>query len=380
MSHNASAYPDTDNAHDSEDDCYEDLTGTFKQNRMDLAIAVEGNKMLIKRKLISKDDLSYFILSGVKLTSQILGQGSYGTVYKAEHNGTACAAKRVNLYRDLVKSHHTDRLSERMAQNFLLECLQHSKLCHPNVVRTLGVFYDNDQTILPVLVMELMQYNLTQLLRKSHNIIMYVKLSILQDVSRGLCYLHTQNPPIVHQALYSDNILFTEGLTAKIGDFKTGSETVSDQALLSVRRNRGSNDFLPDSHDNLTYEPPLNVFSFGCVICHVITQKWPVTQCQTPVVLVGSTGPIRSYSARPGSSVKKTYQNHVYMFEGNTTDDWCVEKHQNYIDQISDDSLKQLVEACLQRNSKNRPHMSLIYERITRIMEGELGFHYISAC
>ena len=124
---------------------------------MDLAIGVEGNKMLIKRK-ISKDDLSYFILSGVKLTSQVLGQGSYGTVYKAEHNGTACAAKRVDLYRDLVNSRHTDRLSERMAQNFLLECLQHSKLCHPNIVKMLGVFYDNDQTqILPVLVMELMQ-------------------------------------------------------------------------------------------------------------------------------------------------------------------------------------------------------------------------------
>ena len=72
---------------------------------------------------------------------------------------------------------------------------------------------------------------------------MYVKLSILQDISRGLCYLHARNPPIVHQALYSDNILLTKDLTAKIGDFKTGANTISDQALLSIRRNRDSNDF-----------------------------------------------------------------------------------------------------------------------------------------
>ena len=72
---------------------------------------------------------------------------------------------------------------------------------------------------------------------------MYIKLSILQDVSRGLCYLHAQNPPIVHQALYSDNILLTKGLVAKIGDFKTGAETVSDQVLLSVRQIGISMDF-----------------------------------------------------------------------------------------------------------------------------------------
>ena len=87
-----------------------------------------------------------------------------------------------------------------------------------------GVFYRDEQTILPVLVMELMEYNLTQLLEKHQNICMYIKLSILQDVSRGLCYLHSQNPPIVHQALYSDNILLTKCLIAKLGDFKTGEK------------------------------------------------------------------------------------------------------------------------------------------------------------
>ena len=86
--------------------------------------------------------------------------------------------------------------------------------------------------------MELMECNLTKLLEKTHNILMYIKLSILHNVSRGLCYLHAQNPPIVHQALYSDNILLTKGLIAKIGDFKTGEETVSDRALLSVQQKR----------------------------------------------------------------------------------------------------------------------------------------------
>ena len=342
---------------------------------------VQANKP--RTRNITKHDLNHLILSRVKLTSDELGQGSYGTVYKSEYNGTSCAAKTVDLIN--VRS---QRLVERVKQNFLLECLQHSKLSHPNIVKMLGVFYPK-KAVLPFLVMELMDYNLTQLLKSSHNIIMYVKLSILQDVSRGLCYLHAQNPPIVHQALYSDNILISKGLIAKIADFKSGAETVSEQALISVRRNRGSNDFLPDSLFILKYDMPLNVFSFGCVMCHVITQEWPSTlrlssavpylekepkiklddYCPVCVYITKSaTGGLSTFPGIDTPVVRKCY----------TIDDWSVNKHQDYIDLISDNSLKQLVEACLQCKSKNRPHMSLVYDRITSLMTGE--FRYFVYC
>ena len=327
----------------------------------------------ITRKVI-EDDLNCLILSGVNLTTCVLGQGSYGTVYKADYKGTACAAKQIDRRRG------SPTTSERSKQNFLLECLQHSKLRHPNIVKMLGVFYPKKKTILPYLVMELMEYNLTQLLENHQNISMYVKLSILQDVSRGLCYLHTQNPPIVHQALYSDNILFTKGLTAKIGDFKTGAETVSDQALLNVRQNRNSSHFLPDSVHILKYDVSLNVFSFGCVVCHVITQTWHSIQLRKSHVsqLNGDISPLRS-RIRTSFEVRQEINNpfKIGKILSYTMDDWAIEKHQNYIDLISDNSLKQLVEACLQRNPQNRPHMSLIYERITRLMTGMVGLMYI---
>ena len=307
----------------------------------------------ITRKVI-EDDLNCLILSGVKLTTCVLGQGSYGTVYKAEHNGTAFAAKQVDHRRG------SRTVLERLNQNFLLECLQHSKLRHPNIVKMLGVFYPKKKTILPYLVMELMEYNLTQLLNNHQNIVMYVKLSILQDVSRGLCYLHAQNPPVVHQALYSDNILLTKGLIAKIGDFKTDA---SEQALLSVRPNRRNNDFLPRLHDHLEYDLPVNVFSFGCVVCHVATQQWPVTTQQWRVTPV-----CKANMSTEMACFKKKRSNN--MFASCTIDDWCVEKHQDYIDMISDNLLQQLAAACLQQKSEYRPHMSLIYDRITRLMTG----------
>ena len=342
-----------------------------------MADVKEKNIDAIARK-ITKDDLHDMILNKVKCDGCVLGQGSYGTVYKAEYNGIACAVKQVDIA-VVTRDRKLTPLPTRvrvLKQNFLLECLLHSKLSHPNIVKMLGVFYPKKQPI-PVLVMELMECNLTQLLERTNNIIMYVKLSILQDVSRGLCYLHTQNPPIVHQALYSDNILVTKGLIAKIGDFKTGAKTVSEQALLSTRLSK-DRDFLPYSINILKYDMPLNVFSFGCVICHVMNQKWPITQvANVPKVPNCMVTMLKSQinTSVPASCTKEQFLNAVESL-GSTVDDWSTEKHQGYIDLICENSIKQLAEACLQRNPKNRPHMSLVYESITNTMTSELPFMY----
>ena len=301
---------------------------------------------------IGKDDLKHLRLSNVKLTDCVLGQGSYGTVYKAEHDGIVCAAKQLR-FRDIgIKSGRAERVKHKvkqLRQKFLMECIQHSKLHHRNIVTMLGVFYPKG-AVLPVLVMELMEDDLTQLLNRTHKISMYVKLSILQDVSRGLCYLHAQNPPIVHHALYCDNILITKGLTAKIADFKTRADTVLDQALPSARQRNST--FLPDSGYFLTYDRylPLNVFSFGCIMCHVITQEQPWE------------------SPRPSSC--NGYHFRSYRNEWPNS----IGKSQSYINLIDNNSIKQLVELCLQWNPNHRPHILQIHERITSILAGELMY------
>ena len=140
----------------------------------------------------------------------------------------------------------------------------------------LGVCYHNDQAVLPVLVMELMDCNLIQLLENNHNIPMYVKLSILQDVSRAICYLHTLNPPIMHCDLNSNSILLTTSLVAKVSDFGV-SMVMSPLASERMITAPGTLHFMPPEAfaDDPHYGLPLDVFSFGCVVCHVITQQWP---------------------------------------------------------------------------------------------------------
>ena len=205
----------------------------------------------------------------------------------------------------------------------------------------LGVYYPNDQAVLPVLVMELMECSLTQLLDRYHNIPMYVKLSILQDVSRAICYLHTLNPPLMHRDLTSNNILFTTSLVAKVCDFGT-IKVVSPLSSDRMTQGPGTIHFMPPESfgDDPHYGLSLDVFSFGCVVCHVITQEWPTPSFTFDPV----TRKVVALSA--------------------------VERRQHYIDQISGRPLKQLVITCLDNDQERRPPISLVSERITSIITG----------
>ena len=283
------------------------------------------------------DVVKHLIITGVKFTDRELGRGSYGRVFVVDYNGVTCAAKQIH---SILIEGVSPRQRSQIKQDFMQECLLHSKLHHPNIVKMLGVYYPNDQAVLPVLVMELMECNLTRLLENYQNIPMYVKLSILQDVSRAICYLHTLNPPMMHHDLTSNNILLTTSLVAKVCDFGT-VKVVSPLSSDRMTAAPGTIDFMPpevlqvDPH----YGLPLDVFSFGCVVCHVITQQWPTPEQHDPVT-----------------------KRLIALF--------AVERRQRYIDQISEGSLKQLMTTCLDDDQERRPPISVVSERITSIITG----------
>ena len=286
------------------------------------------------------DVVKHLIITGVKLTDHELGQGAFGRVVAVDYNGVTCAAKEIQ---PVLLDYTNEAGRSKIEQNFLQECLQHSKLHHPNIVKMLGVYrYCNDLAVSPVLVMELMECNLTQLLENYQTIPVYVKLSILQDVSRAICYLHTLNPPIMHRDLNSNNILLTTNLVAKVSDLLVTS-VVSPLSSDRSTRCEGTIDFLPPEAlaVNPQYELPSDVFSFGCVVCHVITQQWP-----EPLPFVNTLVPKLPQILSP------------------------VKRYQAYIDQISEGSLKQLVITCLNDKRIRRPPISVVNEKITSIITG----------
>ena len=67
--------------------------------------------------------------------------------------------------------------------------------------------------------MERLEGNLDDLLETVPNIPLALKQSMLEDVARGLLYLHKHNPQIIHRDLTAKNVLLTSSLVAKVTDF-----------------------------------------------------------------------------------------------------------------------------------------------------------------
>ena len=168
---------------------------------------------------------------------EYVGKGVYGfSVYRAVYGGIACAIKQQHLVGTIGHSLPQSEVHEYTVQDFQRECLLHSKLHHSNIVKMYGVCCHSEMPGQLVKVMEFVDGgSLSSLLNNYHNIPIYVKLSILQDVSRGLHYLHCCRLPIMHSNITTDIIMLTSTLTAKIGSFTFAREVVPKMERVSFK-------------------------------------------------------------------------------------------------------------------------------------------------
>ena len=145
--------------------------------------------------------------------SQPLGHGSYGAVYKAKCDQLPCAAKI--LHPTILDP--TDPGSEKIMDKFRQEYAFLGRIRHPNVVQYLGMSRDRESR-LPVLLMELLDENLTKMLEHSlRPLAYYVQVDICHDISLAVAYLHSND--IIHRDLSSNNVLIIAGRRAKVTDF-----------------------------------------------------------------------------------------------------------------------------------------------------------------
>lgn len=219
-------------------------------------------------------EISAYKLSGVQVKDKELGHGSYATVLELDYMGIKCAGKRV---------HHLflrDEEITTITQRFAEECHLLSRIRHPNIVQFLGVYFQEGE-IAPILVMEFLQCNLTTCIEKHGILPDEITYSILHDIAVGINYLHHQVPPIIHRDLSSNNILLTQNMTAKISDLGVAKILNLSQKLASrMTQNPGTLAFMPPEVlvANPKYDRSIDVFSYGILIIHMLSCKWPEPQ------------------------------------------------------------------------------------------------------
>jgi len=142
---------------------------------------------------------------------KLVGRGTYGSVFEAKWNDVAVAVKIMNV---MDPQMHSREDSRRFIKTFEQEVEYLSQVNHKNIVRLHGYSLASPHVYI---VQELMQKNLSQLLReKGYRPDDLRILEIIEDIADGLAYLH---PRIVHCDLKPQNILIDAKGRAKIADF-----------------------------------------------------------------------------------------------------------------------------------------------------------------
>ncbi|XP_057422709.1 serine/threonine-protein kinase CTR1-like isoform X2 [Lotus japonicus] len=158
-----------------------------------------------------------------------IGSGSFGTVHRAEWNGSDVAVKIL-----MEQDFHAERFKE-----FLREVAIMKHLRHPNIVLLMGAVTQPPN--LSIVTEYLSRGSLYRLLHRpgAREVLdERRRIAMAYDVAKGMNYLHKRNPPIVHRDLKSPNLLVDKKYTVKVCDF--GLSRLKANTFLSSKSAAGT--------------------------------------------------------------------------------------------------------------------------------------------
>ncbi|XP_023550389.1 calcium/calmodulin-regulated receptor-like kinase 2 [Cucurbita pepo subsp. pepo] len=193
----------------------------------------------------------------------LLGQGSYGPVYKAKMPNGAVLAVKV-LASD----------SKQGEKEFQTEVSLLGRLHHRNLVNLMGYCIDKGSHML---IYEFMSNgSLDNLLYNSENRVLSwdERIQIALDISHGVEYLHEGAiPPVIHRDLKSANILLDHTMRAKVADFGLSKEEVFDGRNSGLKGTYGYIDPAYMATNKFTMKS--DIYSFGIIVFELITAIHP---------------------------------------------------------------------------------------------------------
>ena len=200
-----------------------------------------------------------------------IGAGGFGEVYKCKYNDKMVAVKT------LQKSEMEDDDPQAVMAEFMVEMKLMSKLRHPNIVTFIGACVHNPNL---AIILEFMQGGslYRAIHRRRRNVLGPFPLLkivwIAFGVAKGMAYLHSQYPVVIHRDVKSPNVL----LGANVREVK-----MTDFGLSRLRVNSyvetgpgGTPEWMaPEVLRQDAFNEKSDVFSFGVIL-------WELVMCEKP--------------------------------------------------------------------------------------------------
>ncbi|CAB1452625.1 unnamed protein product [Pleuronectes platessa] len=241
-----------------------------------------------------------------------LGRGAFKTVYKGLDTETWVEVAWCEL--------QDRKLTKAEQQRFKEEAEMLKGLQHPNIVR----FYDSWESGLRgkkciVLVTELMTSGTLKTYLKRFKVMKpKVLRSWCRQILKGLHFLHTRTPPIVHRDLKCDNIFITG---------PTGSVKIGDLGLATLMRTSfaksviGTPEFMAPEMYEEHYDESVDVYAFGMCMLEMATSEYPYSECQNAAQIYRKV----TSGIKPAS-----------------------------FDKVNEPEIKEIIECCIRQNKSQR--------------------------
>ncbi|KAM4562955.1 serine/threonine-protein kinase WNK2 isoform 9-T9 [Odontesthes bonariensis] len=228
--------------------------------------ASEENEEEAEMKAVSTSPGGRFLKFDIEL-----GRGSFKTVYKGLDTETWVEVAWCEL--------QDRKLSKMERQRFKEEAEMLKGLQHPNIVR----FYDFWESLVKgkkciVLVTELMTSGTLKTYLKRFKVMKpKVLRSWCRQILKGLHFLHTRTPPIIHRDLKCDNIFITGPTgSVKIGDLGLATLKAASFAKSVI----GTPEFMAPEMYEEHYDEAVDVYAFGMCMLEMATSEYPYSECQ----------------------------------------------------------------------------------------------------
>ncbi|KAG1354557.1 Serine/threonine-protein kinase WNK8 [Cocos nucifera] len=204
---------------------------------------------------------------------EILGRGAFKTVYKAfdEVDGIEVAWNQVRIDEVLQSPDNLERLYSEV---HLLKSLKHE-----NIIKFYNSWVDDQKKTINIITELFTSGSLRQYRKKHKHVDMKAIKNWARQILRGLEYLHSHNPPILHRDLKCDNI-FVNGNhgEVKIGDL--GLAIVMQQP--TARSVIGTPEFMAPELYEEEYNELVDIYSFGMCMLEMVTLEYPYSECSNP--------------------------------------------------------------------------------------------------
>ncbi|GAB4846044.1 Probable serine/threonine-protein kinase wnk11 [Ancistrocladus abbreviatus] len=200
---------------------------------------------------------------------ELLGAGAVKKVYRAfdQEEGIEVAWNQVKLKYLCDGQAMIDRLYSEVR---LLRSLKNN-----NIIRLYSFWRDDERNTLNFITEVCNSGNLREYRKKHKNVSPNALKKWSRQILKGLEYLHTHDPCVIHRDLNCSNI-FVNGNIGQIGDLGLACIVGKSHVAHSVL---GTPEFMAPELYEEAYTEMVDIYSFGMCLLEMVTLEIPYSEC-----------------------------------------------------------------------------------------------------